>query len=78
MEDLRPTSTAEGHLEDLQTEFRVKAVGELPAEHMPGMEIRDRHHVEKAFLQRDVGDISCPHLIHRCDPPEINSAGKSL
>ena len=78
MEDLRPAATAEGHLQGLQAELRVKAVGELPAEHMPGMEIHDPHQVEKTFLQRDVGDVSCPHLIHRCDPPEIDQAGKSL
>jgi len=36
---------------------------------MSGMEIHDRHQVEKSLLQWDVGDVSCPHLIHRRDLP---------
>ncbi len=38
------------HLKGIQTEFRVKAVGELPAEHVPGEQIHDRHQLEKSFL----------------------------
>jgi hypothetical protein len=49
VEDLWLAATFQGHLQDIETELRVKAVGELPAEHAPGMEIHDRHQVEDAF-----------------------------
>jgi hypothetical protein len=41
----------------LKTELLVKAVGELPAEDIPGVEIHDRHQVEESLLQWDVGDV---------------------
>ena len=50
-------------LQSLETELRVKAVGELPAEHVPGQQIHDHHQVEESLLQRVVGDVSRP------DPP---------
>ncbi len=78
VEDLRPAATAEGHLQSLQAKLCVKAVGELPPEHMPGVEIHDRHQIEEAFLQRDVGDVGGPHLIHRRDLPVTLQAGKPL
>ena len=78
MEDFWPTATSECHLKGIQTELRVKAVGELPAEHMPGMEIHDRHQVEEAFLQRDVGDIGRPNLINGFDLLDVHQAGKPL
>ncbi len=78
VEDLRSPDTAEGHLQSLQAKLRVKAVGQLPAENMPGVEINDRHQVQEAFLQWDVGDVSGPYLINRCDIPEIHQAGITL
>ncbi len=45
---------------------------------MPGMEIYNRHHVQEAFLQWDVGDAGGPHLIHRRDLLEIHKEGKPL
>jgi hypothetical protein len=36
VEDLWLTATSQRHFQGVQTEFRVKAVGELPAEHVPG------------------------------------------
>jgi hypothetical protein len=44
---------------------------------MPGVEILDRHQVKESLLQRDVGDVVGPHLIHRSDLFEIDKAGKS-
>ena len=55
MEDPGLAPTPQGHLQGLQTELRVKAVGELPAEHMPGVKINDGRQVEEAFPQRNVG-----------------------
>jgi len=43
---------------------------------MPGVEIHVRHQVQESFLQRDVGAVGGPHLIHRRDPPEIHKGGK--
>ena len=78
MEDLWLTATSQGHFQSLQAELRVKAFGEIPAEHVPGEEIRDRHQVEEAFLQRDVGDVGGPDLIHCCDRAGIHQARKAL
>ncbi len=72
-----PAATAEGHLQSLQTELRVEAVRQLPAEHMPGVEIHDRRQVKESLLQRDVGDVGGPGLIHSRVHPEIDQAGKS-
>jgi len=78
MEDLRPAATAEAHFQSFQAKLCVKAVGELPAEYMPGVEIHDRHQVQEAFLQWDVGDVGGPHLINRRNLPDIHQAGKPL
>ena len=66
------------HLKSLQTELRVQAVRELPAEHIPGEEIHDRYQVEESFLEGDGGDIGGPHLIHSRDLAGIRQAGKAL
>jgi hypothetical protein len=78
LEDLRPASTAEGHLQSFQAKLRVKSVGELPAEYMPGVVIHDRHQLQEAFLEWVVVDVGGPHLIYRCDLPEIPQGGKPL
>ena len=65
MEDLWLAAALQRHLQGIQTELRVKAVGELPAVaegfsegvDIPGVEIHDRHQVEESVLQRDVGDV---------------------
>jgi len=78
VEGLWLTAAFQHHLHSLQTELRVEAVRQLPAEHVPGEEIHDRHQVEKTLLERDVGDVGGPHLIHRCDRAGIQQAGKTL
>lgn len=78
VEDLWLASILQRYLQDIQTELRVKAVGEFPAEHVPGKEIDDRPQVKEALLKRDVGDIGGAHLIHSRDRAEIHDAGKAL
>jgi len=78
VEDLWPAATSQRHLQSIETELRVKAVGELPAENVSGEQIHDRHQVEEPFLQRDVGDVCGPDLIHSRDQPEIHQTGISL
>jgi hypothetical protein len=71
-------SPTEGHLQSLQAKLCVKAVGQLSAENMPGVEIHDRHQVQEAFLQWYVDDVSPPHVINRLDITEIHQAGITL
>ena len=78
VKELRPAATFEVHLHSLQADLLVKDVRELPAEHVPCEQTHNRHHVEEAFLQRDVGDVVGSHLIHCRDLPEIHQAGESL
>lgn len=86
MEDLWPAATFQRNLQGVQSELRVKAVPlrgsqglrELPAEHVPGEEIHDRHQVEESLLQRDVGDVSRPDLVNRRDRADIHQARKAL
>ena len=86
MEDLWLAATFQRHLEGIQAEHRVKAVGEFPAVgeafsagvHMSGEEIHDRHQVQEAFLEGDVGDIGRPDLIHGRDQIEIHQAGETF
>jgi len=76
VEDLRSPATAEGHLQSLQAKLCVKAVGQLPAENMPGVEIHDRHQVQESFLQWDVGDVGGPDLVRCRDLFEIHQPWK--
>ena len=78
MEDFGPGATFQCHFQGIKTELRVKAVRLLPAEDIPGVEIHDRHQVEESLLQRDVGDVCGPDLIHRRDTAEIHQAGKAF
>ena len=55
-----------------------QGVRELPAEHVSGEQIHDRHQVEESFLQRDVGDICRPELVRCTDLLEVHQTGKSL
>ena len=64
-------STFHRSLQSLQAEFRVEAVIELPAGHLPGVHVYDRNQVEKVLLERDVGDVHGPHLIHSINLIEI-------
>jgi hypothetical protein len=46
MQALQPPDAAEGHLKGLQAELRLMAIGEIPVENMPEMEIHDPYQVE--------------------------------
>ena len=86
MEDLWLATTCQCKLQGIETELRVKAVPlrgsqglrELPAEHVSGEQIHDRHQVEESFLQRDVGDIGRPDLVRCPDLLEVHQTGESL
>ncbi len=78
MEDFWPASAFQHNLQSLQAELRVEAVRELPAQHVSGEQVHDRNQIEKAFLQRDVGDVRGPHLIHSRELAEIHQAGETL
>ncbi len=53
MKDLWLTPVFQRHLQSMQTELRIKAVRELPAENVPGEQIHGRHQIEETLLQRD-------------------------
>ena len=78
MEDFWPASAFQPNLQSLQAELRVEAIRELSAEHVPGEHVHDRHQVEKAFLQRDVGDVLGPHLVYSRELAEIHHAGETF
>ena len=86
VKDLWFTASSLRHLQGIEAELRVKAAGKLSAvgaafsagEHGPGQQIHDRQQVEESFLQRDVGDISGPDLVHCRDLFEIHQAGVAL
>jgi len=78
MEDLRLSPTFQRHLQCLETELCVQAVRELPAEDVSREQINDCRQVEKSLLQRDIGDVGRPDLIHTREQPEIHQAGESL
>ena len=78
MQDLRPAGTADGHCQSLQAELRVRAVGELPAENIPGVEIHNHNQVQEAFLQWDVAHVSRLHLIYYGDLAEIHQVGETV
>jgi hypothetical protein len=75
MEDLWLPNSFQRHLQSLKAELRVKAVRGLLAVgvafsagvHMSGAEIHDHHLLNEPLLERDVGDIGGPHLIHSHD-----------
>jgi hypothetical protein len=62
--------------DSIETEFRVKAVGGLPAEYVPAEQIHDRHQVVEAFPQPDADDVGRPILVYAPDRFVIHQAGK--
>jgi len=78
VEDFGLAITCQRHLQGIEAELRVNAVRKLPAEHVPGEQINDRYQVEESLLQRDVGDIGGPDLIHSRDRADLHEAGKPL
>jgi hypothetical protein len=54
----------------------VDGVRQIQPERMSGVEIHDRHQVQKSHLEWDLGDDGGLHLIHRSDRSEIHKAGK--
>ena len=78
MKDLWPAATRQGHLQRVHAELRVQAVGQLPAENIPGEQVHDRNQIQEAFAHRDVGDIRRPNLINGCDLVEVHQTGKAL
>ena len=78
VEDLWLIAASQSHLKGIQRELCVKAVRERPTEHVSVEEIHDRHQVEEALLERDVGDDGGPHLIHSRVRVYIHQAVKAL
>ena len=78
MEDLWLVASLQRHFQRIAAELRVKAVGEPPAEYVPGEQIHDRHQVDESFPQWDVSDVGGPDLIHSCDRVDIHPAGIAL
>ena len=78
VEDLWFVTTCQCHLEGIETELRVKAVRELPAEHVSGVQIYDRHQVEESLQERDGGDICRLKLVCCPDLLEFHQTGESL
>ena len=73
-----PASAIQRNLQSLQAELSVKAVRKHPDAHVTGEQVHDRHQVEKAFLQSDVGDVRGPHLIYSREIAEIDKAGETF
>ena len=78
MEGLWLATSCQRHLQGIEAELHVKAARELPAEHVSGEQIHDRHQVEESFLQRDGGDIGRPNLVRCLDLLEVHQTGESL
>jgi hypothetical protein len=78
VEDLWLAITCPRHLQSIEAELCVKAVRELPAEHVSGEQNHDCHQVVKSLLQRDVGDVGGPDLFNSRDQPEVQQTRKSL
>jgi hypothetical protein len=57
VEDLWLAASFKGNLQSLQAELHVKAVAELPAEHMPGEESHHGHQRQESLSSWSVGDI---------------------
>jgi hypothetical protein len=78
VEDLWFASAFQRQFQRLQTELYDKAVGELPTENILGDKINDPHQAEEAIIQRNVGDICGPQLIHCREHAEIHQSQKAL
>jgi hypothetical protein len=76
VEDLWRAAIFQCHLHGVETELRIKAAGELQAEHIPGEQIHNRHQVEKTVMKRDAVDVVRPGLIHPDDLLEFHKAGE--
>ena len=47
-------------VERFQAEGRVQGVGQTPGEHVAREPVHDRHQVDEAAAQGQVGDVTCP------------------
>jgi hypothetical protein len=71
------TATLQSHPQSLKAEMRLKAVGELPSEHIPGEDIHDRHSLEETFPLCDVVDVGRPYLVRCGVLLEVHQTGES-
>ena len=78
MEDFWLASAFQRNLLSLQSELCVESIVEVPAEHLPGEHVHDRHEEKKGFLQQDLGDVRGPHLIHIRELAEIHHAWETF
>ena len=76
MEDLWRAAIFQCHPHGIETELRIKAAGELQAEHIPGEQIHNRHQVEKTVMKRDAVDVVRLGLIEPDGLLEVHKAWK--
>lgn len=67
VEDLGLAVARQRLLKSLDAERGVHDVTESPAQHRPACPVHDRHQVQKAPPDRDVGDVGRPHLVGPVD-----------
>lgn len=56
MEDLGLAGTGQGHLQGVQVESQVTAVGEFLSEHVPGEQVPNRYRLREAPASLDLND----------------------
>jgi hypothetical protein len=64
---LRPAEARQRLLQRTDTERAVHGVGQPPRQHRPARPVHDRHEIEKAAANRDVGDVGAPDLVRPLD-----------
>src|ERR671912_1766075 len=67
IEDLRPAEPPQRLLQGLDAKVGVQCVRNSPSQHRPRVPIHDRHQVDEALGQRDVGHVAAPHLVGPVD-----------
>ena len=78
VQDLRLAETRQRLLQRRYAERHIHGIGQPPSQHRPRRPVDDRHQIEKALPNRDVGDVCRPHLVRPVDGHVAQQIGKNL
>jgi hypothetical protein len=67
IEDAGLAEPGKGLAQRLDAEPRLERVRQPPGQDPSGCPVDDRHQVQKPLSHRDVGYVSCPHLVRLVD-----------
>ena len=75
VEDLRPAEPTQRLFQGIDAEVGMQRVRKPPGEHRPRVPVHDRHQVDEALGQRNVGNVTAPDLVDPVDRQAAQQVG---